>query len=162
MSSYLPNNIWKKDLILVGLLLLLGLLVGGCSQPNTNMDTNLCGNVVLENTECRYGNIDHGEAADLITANNDDESFVILDIRTPEEFNEGHVKDAININFYDENFESMISLMDKEKNYLIYCRSGKRSGKAFDIMNNLGFAMVYDLQGGLIGDRNRKLQLVTE
>ena len=75
---------------------------------------------------------------------------VILDVRTPEEFEEAHVVGAINIDYKDENFPDEIQKLDKGKKYFIYCRSGKRSANSRKIMNELGIKKVYDLNGGII------------
>ncbi len=80
--------------------------------------------------------------------NQDD--FIIIDVRTPDEFEEGHIENSININFYESNFEDQINNLDKGKKYLIYCRSGARSSKTLEVMRELNFNEVYDLQGGFI------------
>ena len=78
--------------------------------------------------------------------NND--SIQILDVRTPDEFSEGTIKGAINIDFYESNFKNELSKLDKGKTVLIFCRSGGRSGKASKMLEELGFNTVYDLKGG--------------
>jgi rhodanese-related sulfurtransferase len=74
---------------------------------------------------------------------------IVLDVRTPEEFAEGHLERALNINFYDENFKQQLAQLDKKKKILIYCRSGNRSGKAMAMLQELGFQKVIDLAGGI-------------
>lgn len=73
----------------------------------------------------------------------------VLDVRTPEEFQSGHIKGAVNINFYDEDFKQQLNKLDKGKPVFVYCRSGKRSGKTAAMLNELGFKAVYDLEGGI-------------
>ena len=90
------------------------------------------------------------EAFTLIQNNQDNPDFVIIDVRTPEEFAEEHIENATNINFYSESFRDMLNNLDKNKTYLIYCRSGGRSGKALDIMAELNFREVYNVLGGII------------
>ena len=75
---------------------------------------------------------------------------IILDVRSPEEFAEGHISGAININFHDENFESTLDTLDKEKTYNVYCRSGNRSGKSIDLMTKKGFKRIHHLKGGML------------
>ena len=75
---------------------------------------------------------------------------VILDVRTPEEFEEAHVVGAINIDYKNESFRNDVGKLDKGKKYYIYCRSGKRSANSRKIMNELGIKKVYDLNGGII------------
>lgn len=69
----------------------------------------------------------------------------VIDVRTPEEFDEGYVKGAVNIDVSNPNFESQIASLDKDAAYSIYCRSGNRSAVAVDIMRNAGFTNVVDL-----------------
>ncbi len=76
---------------------------------------------------------------------------IILDVRTPEEFQEGHIENAILINFFDDNFEEQVALLDKNKPVLIYCRSGNRSNKAGKILADLGFTEIYDITEGYVG-----------
>jgi rhodanese-related sulfurtransferase len=80
-----------------------------------------------------------------------DENAVILDVRTEAEFNEGIIANAINIDIHlGQGFISEIEALDKTKNYYVYCRSGMRSAKACEIMNELGFENAYNLVGGII------------
>lgn len=90
------------------------------------------------------------EAHDLIQAHRDNPDFVILDVRTPAEFAEGHLANAININFYANTFERELSQLDRDKIYLIYCRRGVRSDRTLRLMQALGFQRVYNLLGGTV------------
>jgi rhodanese-related sulfurtransferase len=75
---------------------------------------------------------------------------VVLDVRTPDEYRQGHLKDAINFNVMDSvQFMKQIQSLKKGKKYLLYCKSGKRSGKALMIMQDQGFKKVLHLQGGI-------------
>lgn len=79
-----------------------------------------------------------------------DENAVILDVRTDDEFNEGFIANAINIDIHrGQDFVNEIENLDKSKNYYVYCRSGMRSAKACEIMNQLGFENAYNLIGGI-------------
>ena len=75
---------------------------------------------------------------------------IILDVRTPEEFNAGHIENAININVADSNFSSEVSKLDKNATVAVYCRSANRSAVATNEMAELGFTDMYDMQGGII------------
>lgn len=75
---------------------------------------------------------------------------IILDVRTPEEFNAGHIPNAININVADSNFSSEVSKLDKNATVAVYCRSANRSAVATNEMAELGFTDMYDMQGGII------------
>ena len=74
---------------------------------------------------------------------------VIIDVRTPEEFEEGSLPNSLNIDFKNEAFMDNIRLLDKSKTYLVYCASGVSSGKALEQMKAEGFQQVYALEGGL-------------
>jgi len=83
----------------------------------------------------------------------------LIDVRTPKEYTDGHIKDAVNINFYDDNFIDQMSKLDKGKEIYIYCRSGGRSGKAAKKLKAAGFTKVYDLQGGFINWNKNNLEV---
>ncbi|MFV5685884.1 rhodanese-like domain-containing protein [Flavobacterium sp. GB2R13] len=80
-----------------------------------------------------------------------DENAVILDVRTEDETNDGIIANAILIDIHKgQGFIDEIEALDKSKNYYVYCRSGMRSAKACEIMNELGFENTYNLVGGII------------
>jgi rhodanese-related sulfurtransferase len=79
------------------------------------------------------------------------EKGILVDVRTPGEFNTERIKGAINIDVNDSAFVSTISKLDKNKPYFLYCGIGKRSARAAAIMREHGFKMVYDLEKGLEG-----------
>ena len=86
----------------------------------------------------------------LIQGNEGNADFVILDVRTPEEYAEGHLAGAILLDFYAADFEDELDKLDKNKAYVVYCRSGSRSGQSVDIMEDLDFMEVYDVDGGIL------------
>lgn len=69
----------------------------------------------------------------------------VIDVRTAEEFAEGHVKGARNLDIRSGEFEAALADLDKEASYSVYCRSGSRSATAVEIMRNAGFTKVVDL-----------------
>lgn len=75
----------------------------------------------------------------------------IVDVRTPREFSEGHIANAVNMDVTSDDFESKIEALDKEKPVMVYCKAGGRSAKAAGILKDKGFKQVYDLDGGMIG-----------
>ncbi|WP_026714518.1 rhodanese-like domain-containing protein [Flavobacterium daejeonense] len=80
-----------------------------------------------------------------------DDNAVILDVRTEDECDEGIIPNAINIDIHKgQEFISEIEQLDKSKNYYVYCRSGARSAKACEIMNELGIENAYNLLGGML------------
>lgn len=85
--------------------------------------------------------------------------LVVLDVRTPEEFNEGHLANATNIDFYAPDFSANLAALDKDVPYVLYCRSGSRSGTTAQEMRSLGFTEVYEVDGGILSWLNNGLPL---
>ena len=92
----------------------------------------------------------------------DSGSVQLIDIRTPAEFQEGHLKNAKNIDFLSSTFKKDISGLDKEKPVYIYCRSGNRSGKSSLIMKSLGFKNVYNLKEGMNGWLSNRNEIILD
>ena len=89
------------------------------------------------------------EAYILIQENKDNPNFIILDMRTPEEFLGDYIENAVNLYYYSDTFRNDLNKLDKNKTYLIYCRSGRRSRNALNIMKELDFREVYNMLGGI-------------
>ncbi len=85
---------------------------------------------------------------ELIEENAENPDFVILDVRTPSEFKDGHLENAENLDYYADTFKDELGKLDKNKTYLIYCKTGNRSGKSLKIMDEMGFTKVYNMLGG--------------
>lgn len=100
----------------------------------------------VDSAQPAFGLVTPEQAAAL----GDDDSITVIDVRTPEEFAEGHLERATEIDFYGDDFRDRISQLDPAGRYLVYCRSGNRSGQATAIMRELGFEQVYDLDGGVV------------
>jgi rhodanese-related sulfurtransferase len=114
------------------------LLLTGCSTSSSAMDLNV------------------SEFSKKVT----EAGIITLDVRTPGEFNEGHIDGAQLIDFQSGNFENEIASLDKNQTYAIYCRSGNRSGQAVKVMSEAGFTKLYNLDGGVIDWANAGLPLV--
>ncbi len=80
----------------------------------------------------------------------EDEKNILLDIRTQDEFDRVHMKGAKLIEFGQFDFEDILLDMDKEKTYLLYCRSGRRTAYTMELMKIYGFIKVYNLRDGII------------
>ena len=76
------------------------------------------------------------------------ENVIILDVRTPEETAQGKIDEAVEINWFDATSAAQIKALDKDKTYLVYCKSGGRSGKCVRMMSDAGFENLYNLDGG--------------
>ena len=130
----------KKCMVLVlSVLLIAGvILTVGCAGEGVKTPTQVIEDITAQ------------EAFILMQNNQYNPDFVIIDVRTPEEFAEGHVEKATNIDYYSETFRDELNNLDKNKTYLVYCRSGNRSGNALNIMAELNFREVYNISGGII------------
>jgi len=85
----------------------------------------------------------------------------VLDVRTPAEYESGHIYGAANLDYYSEGFLEKLRLLDKEKIYIVYCRTGYRAGIALTIMKALGFKEAYNISGGIVAWSGEGLLLVT-
>jgi len=119
-----------KKLIPVFMLLL---LLAGCGTDNEEQENN-------------YLQISMEEA---VTRMKEEENYIILDVRTAEEYEEKHIPDAINIPNESIGTEELPELPDKEQLILVYCRSGKRSKQASQKLADLGYTNVVEF-GGII------------
>lgn len=79
------------------------------------------------------------------------ENAIILDVRTLEEVNQGIIPNAIHIDIISSDFLNKVNELDKEKTFLVYCRSGNRSSMACSLMERHGFKTVYNLGNGIMG-----------
>lgn len=77
-----------------------------------------------------------------------DADAVLIDLRTDEELSEGIIEGAQQYDFFDEGFKESIAVLNKNKNYYVYCKSGGRSVKAAEMMKEMGYK-VFDLKGGI-------------
>ncbi|NNF64019.1 MAG: rhodanese-like domain-containing protein [Acidimicrobiia bacterium] len=117
----------------------LGLVVASCGSATAELD------------------VANAPAVNVLAATEVDEllaapptGLVVLDVRTPEEVAAGHLPDQRNIDFYDADFAAQLDGLNKDVPYLVYCRSGNRSGTAVQQMRELGFSTIYELEGGVL------------
>lgn len=118
---------------LAGLALVVLLLVAACSPGSDTATIDL---------------VSPAEAAQVVE--DDPAGLVVLDIRTPEEFNEVRLAGAVNVDYYDADFADQLDALDKNDPYVMYCRSGNRSSDAVKTMKELGFVEVYEIDGGIV------------
>ena len=99
---------------------------------------------------------------EFLTQSSEDETAVVLDVRTPGEYASGHIEGAVLLDFRDgQAFDEGIDALDKSKTYYIYCHSGNRSGRAAAEMKARGLKVV-ELQGGMIAWALSGLPTVTD
>jgi rhodanese-related sulfurtransferase len=119
---------------LLAALLLLGVVLAGCGGAST--------------AEAAIELVAPSEAAQILEDRSPE--VVLLDVRTAEEYSEAHVPGSVNIDFYAADFADQLDALPKDVPYVVYCRSGNRSGTTMDIMQDLGFTEVWDVDGGII------------
>jgi rhodanese-related sulfurtransferase len=125
-------------------------LVMGCATGNVAGKTQA---QVLED-------VSPVEAYGIIQKNENKTDFKVLDVRAEYEFKSGHLANAENIDYFDANFRDELNALNKNDTYVIYCKSGSRSGKAFQMMKELGFTHVYNIIGGIMNWEKEKLPVV--
>lgn len=84
---------------------------------------------------------------------------IVLDVRTPQEIEQGYINNSSSINLYDENFIEKINLIPKNKEIYVYCKAGGRSAQAAEILKQNGFKMIYNLEGGFTQWENNKFPI---
>jgi len=89
------------------------------------------------------------------------DNHVLIDVRTPDEFDSGHINSALNIDIYNSNFENEISKLEREKPVFLYCRSGGRSATAANKLKELGFKTIYNLEGGITAWNSNQFRIET-
>lgn len=90
------------------------------------------------------------EAWELISKNKKGDDLVIIDVSTPQEYEDLHLEGAINVNLFSRFFKTRLDVMDKSRTYVIYCKMGGRSKIAKKLMQRLGFRKVYNIVGGTL------------
>lgn len=87
---------------------------------------------------------------------------VVLDIRTPGEFNAGHIAGAINIDYYAANFDDRIAALDPSKTYVLHCKSGGRSDRSLPLMRASKITDLHHLEAGFDGWKAAGLRIVSD
>jgi thioredoxin 1 len=88
------------------------------------------------------------------------EDKIVLDVRTNDEYNQGHLENAVMIDYYKPDFKQRLAKLDKAKPVFVYCAAGARSEAAAQALVDLGFKQVYDLQGGMNAWKKAKMPIV--
>lgn len=103
----------------------------------------------VEAQDIFYKDVTCREAAELIQMKSDESDFCIVDLRPEKMYNEDHIAGAIFIDVFSKDFDNWMTEQDKNKTYLLYCTSGKRSKTAFDKMKEAGFRHLYHMNEGI-------------
>ncbi len=127
------------------------LLFAGCAAGEQTMDDTQASVLNSSQTAKNHINLNVVEVKDLIEKNGSNDNFVILDVRTPAEYSEGCLDNSTNVDYSSPDFAVNAENLAKDKTYLVYCRSGRRSEASAEILDGLGFEHVYNLEGGISG-----------
>ncbi|MCK9150850.1 rhodanese-like domain-containing protein [Methanobacterium alcaliphilum] len=103
----------------------------------------------MESEKQIFNDITPQEARKLINENLNNPNFLLLDVRTPDEFFSAHIEGSKNLDYHGINFNNELNKLDKNKKYLLYCRSGVRSANVFNLMRSAGFNKIYNMLGGI-------------
>jgi phage shock protein E len=127
--------------------LAVAVLLASCNTQTTNATTT---EVVAENASepqqtGQVNALNSQEVKDLLAGQPE---VVILDVRTPAEYQAGHLKNAQLLDIYSPDFQVRLKALNPEKTYLVYCAVGGRSGQASQQMKQLGFKQIYDAREG--------------
>ena len=120
---------------------------GGNSETTStnNPDTTSTNTEEITNEVTQISeDVDAAKFKSLIESGNG----LLIDVRTPEEYSEGHIDGSVNIDFKSADFEAALDTLDKSAPVYVYCHAGGRSGQTKDLMLEKGFAEVYNLLGG--------------
>ncbi len=101
-------------------------------------------------TEIPINNVDVDTAQGLVAQ---DESVIVLDVRTPKEYVMGHIEGSLNINIGQADFSEKVSKLDRDKTYIVHCSvnvENGRSAKSLEIMTSLGFDKLLNMEGGIV------------
>ncbi len=131
--------------VLIIPIMIIGILTANCQQTSQEK-----GKTLNETTDTPK--IELIESADLKNLLSQQKDIQLFDVRTPKEFAEGTIGNAVNINFFESDFTTqMQQVAKKDQAIYIFCRSGGRSASAAEKLSKAGFKKIYDLKGGYLG-----------
>jgi rhodanese-related sulfurtransferase len=96
-----------------------------------------------------YPNLSPAETRDMIAKRSGDPDFVLLDVRTREEFDAERIAGAVIVDYRSPSFREQVAKLDRGKSYVVYCRTGHRTSGAVKVMRELGFPNIYVFSGGI-------------
>ena len=136
----------KRKSYFSGLLILVGLLAISLAQAD-------------DDGQDLVTTIEVNAAKDFVARH---ENAVIMDVRTPVEYEMSHITGAVNVSVQDEFFEDMVVAFDPSKTYIVHCTknpAGGRSSRALETLHRLGFRHLYSLEGGYVAWKDTELPL---
>ncbi len=157
MTGRMLVRLCGKAAVVLLIAVVAGFAMMGCTAPQTAIDKEGAAGPVMSAPPLV---VSAKEAYEFIQKNRGNADFVILDVRTPAEFETGHIEGAVNISFPSGVFEDEIGKLDKSKTYLVYCRTGRRSAAAVDVMRRHQFQKLMRFEGDILKWKSEGLPLV--
>ena len=139
----------KKNIIIAIILIAVLICIGFFIYKSSKTNKTTTSNNSTTTTAAKTNEIRHVSMDDIVKIMDENKDYVIVDVRTPNEYKEGHIPNAINIPNETINETVYNKLKDKNQLILIYCRSGSRSRQAAYKMQKLGYTNLVDF-GGII------------
>ncbi len=136
----------KEKSVFLGLLILAGLLAMSLAQADGDGQDSIT-------------TIEVNAAKDFVARHT---AVVIMDVRSPVEYEMSHITGAVNVNVQDESFEDMVAVLDPNTTYIVHCTrnpAGGRSSRALETLQRLGFKQLYSLEGGYVAWKDAELPL---
>jgi len=144
-----------KNIVILCMLIM---SLGACQQAHSEASTD---NIIEEKPMAvSHAKFDYVEAKDAQNFIADNSAVIILDVRTAKEFTNGHIENAMNVDFLADNFQTSIAKLDRDTHYLLHCKSGKRSNGALKVMKRLGFTHITHMDGGFDAWKKAGLKIV--
>ncbi|MGE0561371.1 MAG: rhodanese-like domain-containing protein [Flavobacteriales bacterium] len=139
----------SKKLILISTIVVSLFTVSCGNSQNKTPESAVANTEVIVNVDAKtFGELSRSQPG------------TVLDVRTPEEWAEGTLKDAVKINYQGDNFESEIESLDKNAPVYVYCKRGGRSSSAAEILKEKGFTKIYNLDGGITSWQENGFEVV--
>ena len=130
--------------IKISFLLALAIGLGACQSETRSSDSGTAASTEIGEAAISRS-VKSQEAKTLLE---EQQGIIVLDVRTQKEYEAGHVKDALQIDFYSPDFAKHLQALDPAKPYMVYCAVGGRSGKAVKLMEEMGFKQLYNVSEG--------------
>jgi len=117
---------------------------------------------VFSCTQSKAQNTEVVQPTELQNLIKEKKDLQLIDVRTSNEFKDGHLKGASLIDYYQADFKVQLDKLDKDKPIAVYCALGGRSGQALKIIVELGFKEAYDLAGGIKSWKGKGLEVIKD
>ncbi len=143
-----------KSLMKFVLTLTLVISLAACGQSQSNDAGQQRDDQKTEVVQGSYRDADPATFRELVN----EKKGVVLDVRTPGEYAEGHLPGAMDIDFLSDDFSEKVEKLDRDTTYLVYCRSGHRSHQAAKRMEEMGFKVV-NMKGGIMNWQNEGYEI---